>query len=300
MENMSQLEDDEIIVRRKKAPPQKKPVSREAILKAISVTLGAMRTKQHPRVELFTSAAAAPLSAAAALAIGSSTIIAEETGEASQLADMAESLAVMLEGVTKTRAEAIRAAVSHAVASSKPWAFLPQINEPLMMRTYLAKELVRRLPGIVVAGEGEIIALAGGDAPQGAMDAAQFSAAADKAAFALVQEMHTAVIVMKPGAVRVMAEDRPVLTIKNSAALQQRIAGWDAAVATVGAAFLGLLRNHKFAAAACAALTCLVAAEIAAEKASAPGSFATAFIDALYAVTDEDIANRMKISIKEV
>ncbi|MBR1870987.1 MAG: hydroxyethylthiazole kinase [Kiritimatiellae bacterium] len=294
------IEDGDVVLRRKKAPRERKPVTKDAVLKAMSVTLGVLREKQHPRVQLFADAASASLAEAAALALGARPAMAEESAEAAQLADASDGLAVSLASITKMRAEAVRAAVSHCVASAKPWVLSPEIRLPLTMRIFLAKELVRRLPGIVIGSEEEIIALAGGDTPTAKMDGAAQREAADRAAGRIVEEMHAAVMVVASSSARIFAEDRPSLTVKMpqaAAAQLARMPGKDAALAAVAATFLGLLRNHKYAAAACAAVAVAVAGEIASETEVTPMAFQAKFIDALFSLNDGSIAKRVKLAI---
>jgi hydroxyethylthiazole kinase len=108
--------------------------------------------------------AAAHFTANALLALGGSSAVVEDMSEVPQFVKLADSLLVNTGTVTKAQTEAMRAAVSHANMNGKPWVLDPVAVGVLPLRTFIAKELLRRFPAMIRGNASEILFLAGNEA----------------------------------------------------------------------------------------------------------------------------------------
>ncbi|MGN0847789.1 MAG: hydroxyethylthiazole kinase [Kiritimatiellia bacterium] len=291
--------EDELIVRKKKAPEQKTGVTPEGVLKTAAAALEALRAK-GPLVQCMMNAAAANLTANALLALGGSPVMVDDMGEASQGASAADGLLVNLGMVTKPQADAMRAAVSHANMGGRPWVLDPSGVGALPLRTFTAKELMRRFPALIRGTANEINFLVNNVVADRGGEAVVTSDAVAQAAVRLAGVTRAAVIVT--GATDyVAAEGAPLVAIESVSPSMPRVAGFGCAQGAVGAAFLGALGGKaRWEGALATSLAVAVAGRQAAEKAKGPGSFAAAFLDALYALKPEDVLKRGKVTVVPV
>jgi hydroxyethylthiazole kinase len=76
------------------------------------------------------------------------------------------------------------------------------------------------------------------------------------------------------------------------------VAGIGSVQGAIGAAFLGALGGKaRWEATLATALVTAIAGELAAEKTTAPGSYQIAFLDALDALTPQDVVARAKVKV---
>lgn len=290
-ENINQMEDfsdDEYIVRRKKAPVPVMKATSSGLAKVAEELLGELRAKK-PRIACFVQASYAPFVANVLLAVGAEPLFAEDSGEATQLAGIADALFANIGSVSKPQAEAVRAAVARANASQKPWVLDPDDAGMLSFRGYAAKELMRRYPSVIRGNPAEVLALSGleGNDENSAATAARRLAEVTRAAVLMTSEQD-----------RVCGENAPVAVVKNGRVLLTRVSGAGAALSALCAAFLAATgRARRYDAAVAAASVFAAASDLAAAKAKAPGSFAAAFLDALADLKSADIAKKASIDV---
>lgn len=297
MNDQDDFADDELIVRRKKRPEQKTGVTAAGVLKTAAEALEALRAKA-PLVQCMTHAAAADLAARALKALGVPCAMVEDMGEASQFTSVADSLLVNVGTATKPQADAMRAAVSHANLGGRPWTLDPAGVGDLPLRTFTAKELMRRFPAIIRGNAAEISFLVHNARPARGTPLASDAVAQDAARLAGVT--HAAVLLT--GATDYVAlEGAPLVAVLNGAPLMARVAGLGGAQGALCAAFLGALGGKaRWESALAAAFALALAGERAAEAAKGPGSFLPAFLDALDALTPDDVRTRGKAQIVPV
>jgi len=298
LQDMDDISSDEMIFRKKKAPEKKTGVTPAFVLKTAAEALDALRAKR-PLVHCITGHVAANFSANALLALGGSSAMVEDMSEVIPFVKVADSLLVNTGTVTKAQSEAMRAAVSHANINGKPWVLDPVAVGVLPLRTYIAKELMRRFPAIIRGNASEILFLAGNETA--VCRGAESTASSDET---LVQATRLAGVtraaVLVTGATDyVAAEGAPVVAISNGSPMMARVAGVGSAQGAFGAAFLAALGNKaRWEAALATALVTAIAGEIAASKASSPGSYQMAFLDALAAITPADILKRGRVKVE--
>lgn len=296
-EMMEDLEDDELILRKKKPPEQKTGVTTESVLKLAADAFAALLEKK-PRVMCMTHAGAADFTLRALKALGATGWLVDDMGEASQGTGAVESLLVNVGCATKPQADAMRAAVSHANMGSKPWALDPEGLGALPLRTFTVKELMRRFPALICGNAAEIDFIVNNAVRAPGDTVTSESVAQDAARLATV--IHAAVALTGPTDY-VAVEGAPLVAIANGAPIMSRVAGLGSVQAALGAAILGALGGKaRWEAALGAAFVTAIVGERAAAAAKGPGSFVPAFLDALAALKPGDIVKCGKVSLVPV
>ena len=297
LQDMDDISSDEMIVRKKKVAEKKMGVTASSVLKTAAEALSALRAKR-PLVHSITGHVAAHFSANALLALGGTSSMVEDMSEVTPFVKMADALLVNTGTVTKPQTEAMRAAVSHANLNGKPWVLDPVAVGLLPLRTFIAKELMRRFPAMIRGNASEILFLAGNE--DSICRGAESTASSDETlvqATRLAGVTRAAVLVTGPTDY-VAGEGAPVVSISNGSPMMSHVAGIGSAQGLFGAAFLGTLGSKaRWEATLATALVTAIAGEMAAAKASAPGSYQIAFLDALAAIRPEDIVKRGKVKI---
>lgn len=291
--------DDEIIIRKKKAPEVREGVTPAVVLKTAAAALEQLRAKR-PLLQCMTNSVTSGFVANALLALGGTYAAVEDMSEASQFTAVADALLVNVGTVTKPQADAMRAAVSHANMGGKPWALAPSGVGPLPLRTFTARELMRRFPALIRGNAAEISFLVNNEVPP--RGAAPSSDDVALAAARLAGVTHAAVVVTVTGSNDyVAAEGTPLVAVLNGSPMMSRVAGTGCVQGAVAAAFLGALgAKARWESAVAASLVVSLAGEFAAAKAAGPGSFVPAFLDALASLTPEDVLKSGKVKIVPV
>lgn len=298
-DNMDEMDAaDEIVIRKQKTPEQKTGITVDGILRTAADALEVLRAKK-PLIHCMTNLGASNFTANALLALGASPAMVEDVGEVSQFAKIADSLLVNLGTVTKLQSEAMRAAVSQSNLGGRPWVLDPAGVGMLPLRTFVAKELMRRFPAIIRGNASEIAFLGGNEqATVRGMESTLTSEEVTPLAIRLAGVTRAAVVLS--GAVDYIAvEGAPIVGIENSTPMMARVAGTGSVQGALASAFLGTLgAKARWEAALAASLVSKIAGELAAKKATAPGSFYVAYLDALDAITPDDVLKmgRVKIS----
>lgn len=228
-----------------------------------------------PLVQCITNTVVQNFTANALLAIGAAPAMTDIVGEAGIFAGIADALLINLGTPTpEQRAAAVEAARA-ANEASTPWVLDPVAVGALPLRTELARELVALGPTAIRGNASEIAVLAGSGAGGRGMEASEDIDAA--AAVALARE--SGAIVAVSGPQDLITDGRRVLRVDNGDALLTKVTGGGCTLGAVVAAFLSVERSPEYVAQAHAYYG--AAAEVAAEGAHGPGSFAVALIDAL-------------------
>lgn len=296
--DITEPDEDEIIIRPKKAPVQVTNWKPEQLIAVASEGLSALREK-NALVMCLTNTVSSKITADCALALGASPIMITDPGEAAALTAHVDTVLVNVGTLDKPQSEMMRAAVARANSVGKPWVLDPVGSGIPPLRTYLSKELMRRFPGIIRGNASEIRNLAGGENGARGVDSIVPSEAVVGEARRLAAITHAAMIVTGETDY-VLAEANPVAAISNGSPLMTRVAGIGCAQGAFAAAFLATLgRGRRYEAAVAAALITAVAGDMAAAKAKAPGSFAVAFLDALYTIGADDLRKRSRLTISQ-
>ncbi|RIJ56740.1 hydroxyethylthiazole kinase [Clavibacter phaseoli] len=252
-----------------------------------------MLRERAPLVQCITNAVVTGFTANVLLALGAAPAMTDVPTEAGPFARIASGLLVNL---GTPHAEQRKAAVEAAHAAREagtPWVLDPVAVGALPVRTRLAHELVALSPTIVRGNASEVIALATGGAGGRGVDATDEVEAALDAATLLAGTYGTVVAVSGP--VDHITDGTRIVRVATGDALLTKVTGGGCALGAVMAAFASLDPDPLRAAVAATSVY-TIAAEIAAEGARGPGSFAVALLDALDAVTPELVARRERLA----
>lgn len=274
------------------------PVRPQSTLDLVA-TAGRLREEVQaspPLTHCLTNAVVTGFTANVLLALGAAPAMVDIVGEAEPFAGAASGLLINLGTPTPEQREASRQAVTGAVAAGTPWVLDPVAIGVLPVRTALALDLAERRPTAIRGNASEILALAGRSSGGRGVDATDDTEAAAEAARDLALR-HGAVVAVS-GPVDLVTDGVRVMRIANGHELLTKVTGGGCALGAAMAAFLGAARTtgvEPLTAVAAATLVYTVAAEQAAAVSSGPGSFAVALLDALAAVTADDLADRADV-----
>lgn len=246
-----------------------------------------------PLVQCLTNTVTPNFVANALLALGASPAMVDVPGEAGPFAAIASGTLINLGTPHSEQRTAMLEAATSAREADTPWVLDPVAVGALQLRTDLAHELVTLKPAIIRGNASEILALAGvGTGGQG-VDSLDSADSAAEAATMLARS--TGAVVAVSGEIDLITDGTKTARIDNGHPVLTAVTGAGCALGAVAAAFASL-NEDRFATtvAACAVYT--VAADIAVETSTSPGSFAVAFLDALHHITADDLTKRAWIS----
>ena len=157
----------------------------------------------------------------------------------------------------------------------------------------MAARLASAGPSVIRGNASEIMALAGAAAGGRGVDSTAASDQALDAARRLAQM--TGAVVAVTGAVDYVADGRRVVALRNGVPIMTRVTAVGCALTALIGACCAVQPAPLIAASHGLAIMG-VAGEIAAERASAPGSFRPALLDALYELDGEMLDMRTRIA----
>ena len=251
------------------------------------------RRETVPLVHCLTNVVVANATANILLALGAAPAMVDIPEEAGVFASIASAVLVNLGTPGAEQRGGMRAAVGAARAAGTPWVLDPVAVGALPLRTAFAAELLEARPTAIRGNASEIMALAGAGAGGRGVDATDSVDDAATAAAALARRHGTVVAVSGP-VDRITDGERTVL-VHTGHVLLTTMTGGGCALGAVMSAFLATDDDPLLAVAAATAVYTL-AAEIAAERSTGPGSFAPAFLDALAGIDGDAVRSRAALS----
>ena len=253
--------------------------SREGAAQAAADILSRVRSR-GPRVHCITNVVAQNFTANMLLAAGGVPSMTLSPEEISPFVASAQALLVNLGTFDGERRAATEIAVQTAAQNKLPWVLDPVFVDRAPPRAAFARELIGRQPTVVRLNHAEFSALAGNPPSR-------------EAAAAFARDHRT--VVGLSGETDVITDGERVAAIANGHRLMAKVTAMGCAGSALVAACLAV--EPDALSATVAALTVLgVAGELAAEKATGPGSFAAAIIDALYSIDASVLIARAKVS----
>jgi hydroxyethylthiazole kinase len=251
---------------------------------------------RRPLVQALTNTVSTNFVANVLLSAGASPAMVDNPEEAGLFAGIADAVLINLGTPTAAQVESMRLAAAAAQKAGKPWVLDPIAAGGLPWRGAVAAELLGFRPAVVRGNASEIIGLAGLGGEARGVDSSADPAAAVPAAVDLLA--HAAAVSASGPVDHVVGrvDGRTVLLkIAGGSALLPRVTATGCSLGALVAAYAAVARDP---------LTGLVAAhvhfsaagELAEAQAKHPGSFATAFIDALDAVNETVLRERAKIA----
>lgn len=272
--------------------PVETVAARAADIDAVVAAHNALRAKR-PLVQCLTNSVSVNFVANALLAAGASPAMVDNPEEAALFAGIADGVLINLGTPTAAQVEAMRLAASAARAAGRPWVLDPIGAGGLPWRGGVAAELLNDAPTIIRGNASEVIGLAGLGGGAKGVDS---SADPSQAVSAAVDLLEHAATVSASGPVdhvvgRVHGTNGPeirLIRIPGGSALLPRVTATGCALGALAAAYASVAPD-SFTGMVAAHVHFNVAAEMAEKKASHPGSFAVAFVDALDAVDEAAI-----------
>jgi hydroxyethylthiazole kinase len=227
--------------------------------------------ERRPRVHCLTNPVAMTFSANLLLAAGAVPSMTPDPEAQGDFVATSAALVVNLGMLEPSRAAAARAAIAVAGRLGRPWLLDPVKVERSPARLAFARELIAEGAAAVRGNGTEIEVLTSGHAlPHGVTLAAT-------------------------GPVDLVTDGVRAVRLANGSPLMDRVTAMGCAASALAGAFLAV-EQDSFAALASAILVMGVAGELAAETASGPGSFVPAFLDAVYTLDADTLAQRARIA----
>ena len=250
----------------------------------VAAVLAELRGRS-PLVQCITNSVVTGFTANALLALGAAPAMVDNLEEATVFAGVADGLLINVGTLTPALGETMVATARAAGEAATPWVLDPVAVGGLPLRDRVATELVPLRPTVIRGNASEIISLSGADGGGRGVDSTAATDQALDAARSLCERTGGAVAVSGPTDHIVSAGG--VSTISNGDAMMTKVTGVGCALGAITAAFAACVPGPEAALAATAVWT--VAAEIAMERASGPGTFAVQLLDALYALGPSEL-----------
>jgi hydroxyethylthiazole kinase len=254
----------------------------------------ALRAKR-PLVQALTNVVSSNFVANVLLSAGASPAMVDNPEEAALFAGVADAVLINLGTPTGAQVESMRLAAAAAQKAGKPWVLDPIAAGGLPWRGQVAADLLKFKPAAVRGNASEIIGLAGLGGGARGVDSSARPEAAVPAAVDLLAHAQAVSASGPVDHVVGRVDGRTVLVkIGGGSALLPRVTATGCALGALVAAYAAVVPD-PLTALVSAHVHFSVAAELAEVVASKPGSFATAFIDALDAVDETSLRSRAKI-----
>jgi hydroxyethylthiazole kinase len=251
----------------------------DELLAGAAAVLERVRTRA-PHVHCITNAVAQNFSANMLLALGavpSMTIAPDEVGE---FAARAEALLVNLGTFDAERRAAAEIAIGSVNDANRPWVLDPVFIERSQPRTAFAKTLAARHPSALRLNRAEFAALAGAPWSEGGLRAYAFEGDA---------------VLGLTGETDLVTDGARLARIANGHPLMAKVTAMGCSASAVVAACLAV-ETDAWLATATALMVFGVAGEIAGARATGPGSFAAAMLDAIYALDGEVLVQEARVA----
>ena len=257
--------------------------------------LAAVR-RSTPLVHCMTNTVVPEVTANVLLAVGAAPAMIDLPEEAQIFAGIASALLINVGNGSAEQHAGMRLAAPAAVAAGRPWVLDPVAVGGLPVRTALARELLAHRPTAVRANASEILGLVGDGAGGRGVYATDEVDAAIGAARHLNESCGAVVAISGP--VDVVVSTGRLTRVTGGDALMPLVIGTGCALGATTAACLAAARGeglseHDAVVAAHALFG--AAGLVAARSASGPGSFRTAWLDALHALTPAEVGGLVAI-----
>ncbi|MGN6414874.1 hydroxyethylthiazole kinase [Flexivirga sp.] len=238
-----------------------------------------------PLVQCITNSVVTGFTANTLLALGAAPAMVDNLEEATVFAGVADALLINVGTISPAAAETMVATAQAAGQAGTPWVLDPVAVGGLPLRDRVAAELVPLRPCVVRGNASEVMSLAGADGGGRGVDSTAGTDAALESAHALRSRTGGAVAVSGP--VDHIVGDT-VRTVSNGTPMMTKVTGVGCALGAITAAFAACAPPADAAFAATAVWT--IAAELAVERSSGPGSFAVELLDALHGIGPDQLA----------
>lgn len=229
----------------------------------------------------------------ALLALGASPVMAHAEEEMEAMVGIASALVINIGTLSKEWVQSMFMAAEHATRRGLPIVLDPVGAGATPYRTDTARDLLNSgKPAIVRGNASEILALAGRRAGTKGVDSTAQSQEALEAARELHDRYGTALCIS--GETDLIIGGGGLLKVRNGHPMMTRVTGLGCTATALCGAFAAVTPDPAQAAAQAMAVMG-IAGEMAAERSEGPGSLQMHFLDALYRLTEADIAQRLRL-----
>lgn len=248
----------------------------------------------RPLIHNITNYVAMNNTANALLALGASPVMAHAIAEVADMVKIASALVVNIGTLSDDWIAAMEVAMQAAKQAGVPTILDPVGVGATPYRTETARKLIASVSPTVIRGNAsEIAAIANADAKTKGVDSTADAESVVAAAESLSRQYSSTVVMS--GATDFIIDGDRVLRCENGHPLMAKVTGMGCTATVAIAAFL-TVNSDSFLAAARGMAVVGIAGEIAGEKASGPGTLQLYLLDALYNLTERQIASRMRLT----
>lgn len=231
----------------------------------------------------------------ALLALGASPVMAQALNEVEEMVKLAAALVINIGTLNDDWVAAMHKAMLCAKKLNKPIIFDPVGAGATTYRTETTKKLLNiATPTVIRGNASEIAAISNQNITTKGVDSTQDSQTVVTVAQSLAKLYQCTVVIS--GAVDFIVSQKQIFQIKNGHPLMSKVTGMGCTATALIGAFQAVNSDATIAATHAMAIMG-IAGEIAAEKSAGPGSLQLNFLDVLYNLKAEDIANRIKLTI---
>jgi len=258
--------------------------------------LNTVREKK-PLIHNITNFVVMNYTANALLAMGASPVMAHAQNEVEDMVSLAGALVLNIGTLTDDWIDSMIKAGKKASENGTPIILDPVGSGATALRTDSAKKIIDQTRISVIRGNAsEILSLRRAESKTKGVDSIHSVEEAAKAATVLAQELNTTLAITGP--VDLVTDGKRVIRVANGHPLMGYVTGTGCTATVTIGAFLAVDTDPVSATATALAYFGL-AGEVAAQSASAPGSFMIQMIDALYSITPEELKKGCKIDASE-
>ena len=249
--------------------------------------------EKSPLVHNITNYVVMNTTANALLAVGASPVMAHGHSEVKEMTAIAAALVINIGTLEEYWVESMKIAIQKANAANTPWVLDPVGAGATPYRNKVLEELIRHNPTAIRGNASEILALVHNSSDTKGVDSTRQSNEATDAAEELSRL--TGAVVCVSGATDFIVHQGKSIGLTNGHPLMGRVTGMGCTASALIGAFCAVKGEDPFEATLSAMALMGIAGEMAAEKSPGPGSLQLHFLDALYAITEEDFQQRLKI-----
>jgi hydroxyethylthiazole kinase len=248
--------------------------------------------EQGPLVHNITNYVVMNTTANALLAIGAYPVMAHAVDEVEDMVKIASSLVINIGTLSPAWIDAMILAVRAAKRKGIPIVLDPVGAGATPMRTETCMRIMKAANPTVIRGNAsEIMALEHADVQTKGVDSTMSSDSAMDAANALAKKYHC--IVSISGKVDHLTDGENVIRLEGGSDMMPKVTGLGCTASALTGAFIAV-NEDKLHAAASAMAVMGIAAEIAEEKASGPGTLQLHMLDAFYNMNEDDVKKRLR------
>ena len=243
--------------------------------------------EKKPLIHNITNYVVMNYTANALLAMGASPVMAHARGEVEEMVGFAGALVINIGTLSSRWIEAMIKAVKKAGSLGTPVVLDPVGSGATTMRTDTSKKIIAQgAVGVIRGNASEILSLRHSDSKTKGVDSIHSVDEAAETATVLARELGSTLAITGP--TDLVTDGERIIKVANGHELMGYVTGTGCTATTTIGAFLAVDEDTVSATATALAFFGL-AGEKAAEKASAPGSFMIALIDALYTITPDQL-----------